>query len=100
MKCEGHPAHTELAEPVFHLGFMPHLRNLLLCVCLRCSKLLVEFITGIIGYTHFGNEDEYTISNSDIVISKKYEMIEKLPFQMPDLCLAFFCFVFAFVCLI
>ena len=42
MKCEGHFAHTELAEPVFHLGFMPHLRNIMSCMCIYCGKLLLD----------------------------------------------------------
>jgi len=40
--CPGHFGHTELAEPVFHFGFMNHLKNVLQCICLKCSKVLVE----------------------------------------------------------
>ena len=39
--CPGHFGHTELAEPVFHYGFIEHVKNILSCVCIRCSKLLV-----------------------------------------------------------
>lgn len=46
-ECQGHPGHTELAEPVFHMGFLPFIKNILSCICLRCSKLLV-----------YKNEDE------------------------------------------
>lgn len=42
LECPGHFGHTELAEPVFHFGFLTHLKNLLQCVCLKCSNLLVE----------------------------------------------------------
>jgi DNA-directed RNA polymerase beta' subunit len=42
LDCPGHFGHTELAEPVFHFGFLNHLKNLLQCVCLKCSNLLVE----------------------------------------------------------
>jgi DNA-directed RNA polymerase II subunit RPB1 len=40
--CPGHFGHTELAEPVFHYGFFTHLRSVLSCICLQCSKLLIE----------------------------------------------------------
>ena len=40
--CPGHFGHTVLAEPVFHYGFLLHLKTLLQCICLQCSKLLVE----------------------------------------------------------
>lgn len=40
--CPGHFGHTELASPVFHIGFLPQLKNILQCICLRCSNLLVE----------------------------------------------------------
>lgn len=40
--CPGHFGHTELAEPVFHYGFLLHLKSILQCICLQCSKLLVE----------------------------------------------------------
>ena len=42
LECPGHFGHTELAEPVFHFGFLNHLKNLLQCICLKCSNILVE----------------------------------------------------------
>jgi DNA-directed RNA polymerase II subunit RPB1 len=39
--CPGHFAHINLAEPVFHLGYIQHIKKILSCICLRCSKLLV-----------------------------------------------------------
>ena len=42
LECPGHFGHTELAEPVFHYGFLAHLKNILHCVCLKCSNLLIE----------------------------------------------------------
>ena len=41
-ECPGHFGHTELASPVFHIGFLPHLKNILQCICLKCSNILVE----------------------------------------------------------
>jgi DNA-directed RNA polymerase II subunit RPB1 len=41
-ECPGHFGHTVLAEHVFHYGFLTHLRNILSCICLKCSKLLVD----------------------------------------------------------
>jgi len=40
--CVGHFGHTLLAEPVFHYGFLNSLKSIMQCVCLQCSKLLVE----------------------------------------------------------
>jgi len=40
--CPGHFGHTDLAESVFHYGFLTHLKNILQCICHNCSKILVE----------------------------------------------------------
>jgi DNA-directed RNA polymerase II subunit RPB1 len=40
--CPGHFGHIDLAEPVFHFGFLNHLKVVLHCICIRCSKVLVE----------------------------------------------------------
>lgn len=40
--CPGHFGHTLLAEPVFHYGFLNYLKSILQCICLQCSKTLVE----------------------------------------------------------
>ena len=42
LKCPGHFGHTELAEPVFHFGFMNNLKTVLQCICLKCVKILVD----------------------------------------------------------
>ena len=42
LKCPGHFGHIELAEPVFHFGFLDHLRALLQCICTKCSNILIE----------------------------------------------------------
>lgn len=39
--CVGHFGHIDLAEPIFHIGFLPYVKKILSCICLRCSKLLV-----------------------------------------------------------
>jgi len=40
--CEGHFGHTELAEYLFHYGFLNHLITILKCICLKCSNILIE----------------------------------------------------------
>ena len=45
--CIGHFGHIELAEPIFHISYLPFVKKILSCICLRCSKLLV-----------YKNEDE------------------------------------------
>ena len=39
--CYGHFGHTDLVEPVFHFGYLEIVKNVLSCICLRCSKLLI-----------------------------------------------------------
>jgi DNA-directed RNA polymerase II subunit RPB1 len=39
--CIGHFAHIELSEPVFHISYLPFVKKILSCICLRCSKLLI-----------------------------------------------------------
>ncbi len=34
--CQGHFGHTELAEPVFHIGYINIVKNILGCICIRC----------------------------------------------------------------
>lgn len=40
--CVGHFGHIELAESAFHIGFLPWVKKILSCICLKCSKLLVN----------------------------------------------------------
>ena len=42
LKCPGHFGHTELAEPVFHFAFMNNLKTILQCVCLKCTRIIVD----------------------------------------------------------
>merc|ERR1711871_904247 len=42
INCPGHFGHTDLAEPVFHIGFLDHVKYTLSCICLKCSSLLVD----------------------------------------------------------
>ena len=39
--CIGHFGHINLAEPMFHRGFLDIVQKILSCICLRCSKPLV-----------------------------------------------------------
>jgi DNA-directed RNA polymerase beta' subunit len=40
--CPGHFGHIELAEEVFHYGYLDTVKNILNCICLNCSKLLIS----------------------------------------------------------
>ena len=40
--CPGHFGHFRLARPVYFIQFFPYIMNVLNCVCVRCSKLLVD----------------------------------------------------------
>lgn len=39
--CIGHFGHIELADPVFHIGYIQYVKKILSCICLKCSKLLI-----------------------------------------------------------
>ena len=40
--CPGHFGHIELASPVYHYHFITFIHKILKCVCLQCSKLLIN----------------------------------------------------------
>jgi len=40
--CVGHFGHISLAEPAFNMGYIDFVKNILSCVCLKCSKLLLD----------------------------------------------------------
>ena len=42
INCPGHFGHLELAKPVYHYHLVHRLVKILKCVCIRCSKLLVN----------------------------------------------------------
>ena len=42
VNCPGHMGHIELAVPVYYEHFMYYVKGVLSCVCLRCSKLLIN----------------------------------------------------------
>lgn len=41
-RCPGHFGHIKFVEPVFHIGFINILRNILSCICIKCNKLLID----------------------------------------------------------
>ena len=41
-KCPGHFGHFRLARPVYYIQFLPFIQNILSCVCIRCSKLVID----------------------------------------------------------
>jgi DNA-directed RNA polymerase II subunit RPB1 len=40
--CPGHFGHYKLARPVYYIQFFPMIMNIMNCVCIRCSKLLID----------------------------------------------------------
>uniref|UniRef100_A0ACD5ZZQ4 Uncharacterized protein n=1 Tax=Avena sativa TaxID=4498 RepID=A0ACD5ZZQ4_AVESA len=40
--CPGHFGHLVLAKPIFHIGFMQTVLEVLRCVCINCSRLLAN----------------------------------------------------------
>jgi DNA-directed RNA polymerase II subunit RPB1 len=46
--CPGHFGHVKLAEPVFHAGYLPILKDIMQCVCIKCKKLLVDIESPVV----------------------------------------------------
>jgi DNA-directed RNA polymerase II subunit RPB1 len=42
IECPGHFGHIELADHVFHYGFLDHLKSVIQCICTKCSNILIE----------------------------------------------------------
>ena len=40
--CPGHFGHIEIAKPVFNIQFIDQITRILQCVCIQCSKLLIN----------------------------------------------------------
>ena len=40
--CPGHSGHMDLVEPFFHIGFLDHIKKILDCICLKCSRVLIH----------------------------------------------------------
>ena len=40
--CPGHSGHMNLVEPFFHIGFLAHIKKILDCICLKCSRVLIH----------------------------------------------------------
>lgn len=41
-KCPGHFGHYNLSRPVYFYQFLPAIMSVLRCVCIKCSKLLID----------------------------------------------------------
>lgn len=42
INCPGHFGHVELCRPVYHYHLVEYVPKILTCVCLNCSKLLLN----------------------------------------------------------
>lgn len=41
--CPGHFGHIELAEPMYHIGFIGYVYRVLQCICFKCARLRDDF---------------------------------------------------------
>ena len=61
--CPGHFGHIELPKPVFNLQFESDIVKILRCICIKCSKLLVnkndKIIKNIIALTKGNNKERF-----------------------------------------
>jgi DNA-directed RNA polymerase II subunit RPB1 len=42
IKCPGYFGHIELARPVFYLQYMDTIMNIAKCICIKCSRILLD----------------------------------------------------------
>merc|ERR1711871_1340277 len=42
MDTPGYFGHIELARPIFYIQYLETIKKILRCVCIRCSKLLID----------------------------------------------------------
>ena len=45
--CIGHFGHINLHQPVYHVGFITHVKKVLECVCYYCSRLKLKEVIGV-----------------------------------------------------
>ena len=70
ISCPGHFGHIELARPIYNYHFIKHVEKILKCVCLKCSKLLVDTESEIMKST--------LSKNSKYRWSKTYSLCSKI----------------------
>jgi len=63
IKCPGHFGHIELPKPIFNLQFETDIIKILKCICIKCSRLLVnkndKKIKEIINSTKNNNKERF-----------------------------------------
>ena len=63
INCPGHFGHIELPKPIFNLQFEDWIIKILKCVCIKCSRLLINknhpTVRSIIANTKGNNKDRF-----------------------------------------
>ena len=65
--CPGYFGHIELARPVFHIQFIQIIIKILKCICIRCSKILIDT-----------NDIEFNIKNKKKIFNLVVEKCSKV----------------------
>jgi DNA-directed RNA polymerase beta' subunit len=73
----GYFGHIELARPVFYIQYLDTVLNIAQCICIRCSKLLID------KGAHNLEVAEIACDGRDLRVALKVEV--DLPFQLPFL---------------
>ncbi|XP_065639477.1 uncharacterized protein LOC136072252 [Hydra vulgaris] len=77
--CDGHPAHIDLAEPVFNILYYQYLTSIIECFCLGCSHLLVSKETDKL-------KQALAIKSKRNRFLRIYELVSKTKFCNNDNC--------------
>jgi DNA-directed RNA polymerase II subunit RPB1 len=61
--CPGHPGHIELAKPIFNIQYENEIVKILKCVCIKCSRLLINknspLIKNLINNTKLNRKERF-----------------------------------------
>ena len=70
--CPGHFGHTELADNVYHYGFLDHVVYCLKSTCRKCSKLLIEKTPEVLNKYNNKNNKERFKETKELTKNVKY----------------------------
>eukprot|EP01134_Creolimax_fragrantissima_P005297 CFRG5297T1 len=69
--CPGHFGHIELARPVYHVGFIKTVLQIMRCVCFHCSRLLADEDEKLIAARNIANPKRRFKRVAELCHSKK-----------------------------
>tara|TARA_B110000208_G_scaffold190329_1_gene253977 strand:- start:3421 stop:7824 length:4404 start_codon:yes stop_codon:yes gene_type:complete len=86
--CQGHHGHTKLGMPIFHYGFLSYIKSILMCICFKTSKLLIDIHDENLKYL-FKLEgkkrlDEIKLLSSKVLVSNVGIPVPKIKLEIKN----------------